>query len=114
MIDKLEKYLLSSRGKLRKDSDLLKKAFYIYWKLPKTNIQNYIAIFSEEDPLYRTHNSEIGNIMFLACDHVTARYFLIQPCKSGDGFDDHYPTNTHSVNFCGNACTNRPYFCSLP
>ena len=71
---------------------------------PKTNIQNYIAIFSEEDPLYRTHNSEIGNIMFLACDHVTARYFLIQPCKSGDGFDDHYPTNTHSVNFCGNGC----------
>ena len=63
MIDRIEKYLLSSRGKLRKDSDLLKKAFYIYWKLPKTNIQNYIAIFSEEDPLYRTHNSEIGNIV---------------------------------------------------
>ena len=46
----------------------------VYWKLPKTNIQNYIAIFSEEDPLYRTHNSEIGNIRFLDCDHVTAKY----------------------------------------
>ena len=74
MIYGIEKYLLSSRGKLRKDSDWLKNAFYIYWKLPKTNIQNYIAIFSEEDPLYRTHNSEIGNIRFLDCDHVTAKY----------------------------------------
>ena len=46
----------------------------MYWKLPKTNIQNYIAIFSEEDTLYRTHNSEIGNIRFLDCDHVTAKY----------------------------------------
>ena len=61
MIYGIEKYLLSSRGKLRKDSDWLKNAFYIYWKLPKTNIQNYIAIFSEADPLYRTDNTEIGN-----------------------------------------------------
>ena len=57
MIYGIEKYLLSSRGKLSKDSDLLKKAFYMYWKLPKTNIQNYFAIFSEEDPLYHVSYS---------------------------------------------------------
>ena len=55
-------------------SPYLKKAFYIYWKLPKTNIQNYIAIFSEEDPLYCTHKSEIENIRFLDYDHMTAKY----------------------------------------
>ena len=88
-----------------------KKVFYIYWKLPKIILQNYIAIFSEEDPLYRTHNLEIGNIMFLVCDHVTAKYFLIQPwpCKNGDGSDDQYPTTTHSVDFCGNACQIRKF-----
>ena len=53
---------------------LLKKSILYILETSKTNIQNYIAIFSEEDPLYRTHNSEIGNIRFLDCDHVTAKY----------------------------------------
>ena len=46
----------------------------------------------------------IYSIMFLVCDHVTAKYFWIQPCKSGDGSDDQHSTTTHSVDFSGNAC----------
>ena len=46
----------------------------------------------------------IYSIMFLVCDHVTAKYFWIQPCKNGDGSDDQHSTTTHSVDFSGNAC----------
>ena len=42
--------------------------------------------------------------MFLVCDHVTAKYFLIQPCKSRDGSDDQNSRTTHSVALRGNAC----------
>ena len=46
----------------------------------------------------------IYSIMFLVCDHVTAKYFLIQPCKSRDGSENQYSTNSHSMALRGNAC----------
>ena len=76
MIDRLEKYLLSClQGENIEKIQICSKKHFIYvGNFQTLFIQNYIAIFSEEDPFYRTHNSEIGNIRFLDCDHVTAKY----------------------------------------
>ena len=63
MIDRLEKYLLSClQGENIEKIQICSKKHFIYvGNFQTLFIQNYIAIFSEEDPFYRTHNSEIGN-----------------------------------------------------
>ena len=70
----LEKFVFANRDKSFSKTNIICLVMLHRKMSCLANIQNYIAIFSEEDPLYRTHNSEIGNIRFLDCDHVTAKY----------------------------------------
>ena len=57
MIDRLEKYLLSClQGENIEKIQICSKKHFIYvGNFQTLFIQNYIAIFSEEDPFYRTH-----------------------------------------------------------
>ena len=89
MIDRLEKYLLSClQGENIEKIQICSKKHFIYvGNFQTLFIQNYIAIFSEEDPFYRTHNLEIGNRiskpLHPSLEHVLKSKKLSRPILSG-------------------------------